>query len=372
MVQVYGLIEKETFQELGLFEVSVSSNRPDLDRLVKTIKRKRVGIELTPTLDQFKPKARGVKFVVHDVYLDLFRRLKAENEIIFLDSDESYERYAKLVAELTRKKKKMSPLERFRKSVLADYIYHAERDEIIRGRIRDNKMDFAFVGGAHAYFYGVFTNAPPNSGVFLEDIVNIEELKRDISLAFGCSSNEKELDAYLSGLIPAEHRFVDYSVVGDKLRYEQEYKKMLSVIRQRNLIKFGRILETRSRDPDYVGTWDMNLPIFGFFEMYVENTEGDIPEGKIIDCLGDAKFLGEICPERVNFSKEYTVNFGQAGDGEVNYHSTRENGYYRGEFTMQGRFGPSDFVLVNYSPGIERKFVEAEDGDSLLKALKSK
>ena len=70
--------------------------------------------------------------------------------------------------------------------------------------------------------------------------------------------------------------------------------------RQIKLVKEGRITDGT---PDYVGTWDMD-PFEGYFEVYVQDTDGENISGVIEDVNGSASFEGKVDESEVGKIKE--------------------------------------------------------------------
>ena len=56
---------------------------------------------------------------------------------------------------------------------------------------------------------------------------------------------------------------------------------------------------------DYTGTWSIQMPEFGLFQLYIDRRDGKRVEGHITDRLGRAKFTGTFRKDRVKFVKRY-------------------------------------------------------------------
>ena len=68
------------------------------------------------------------------------------------------------------------------------------------------------------------------------------------------------------------------------------------------------------RTPSYVGTWDINNPCGGYFEMFIDANNG-VFKGEIIDCIGDADIEGTRTGNELKFVKRYRE--GQCTPGAV-------------------------------------------------------
>ncbi len=369
MVWVYGLCEQSRIFRTGLIPVEINppAKRPDLEKLVADIKGKKVGIELTPSLDKAKESVEGIKLMVHKVYLELYERLRQNNEIVFLETEENYQRYCRLAVELHKRGDDMPALEHFRKSVLRDYTYYLARDKEIRRNMIGDSLDFAFIGAFHAFNYAKSDpSVIPN--VFMEEEANTDQVKAKIECVFDCCCSDlKTIDRMLSHVF-MYYRMVPFEKMNNRESFEQEYRKFLSLARKYSLIQSAVLLDEKGKRPDFVGTWNMGLPIDGFFEVYPENQNGT-SKGKILDLYGDAEFSGTFGDQQIEFVKNYTeVLDPDAAEGALRYQANRQNGLYKGSFTFASgsRF---PFVLAKYSPETARKILEAENGEKLLGML---
>ncbi|NIO23205.1 MAG: hypothetical protein GTN38_04235, partial [Candidatus Aenigmarchaeota archaeon] len=104
--------------------------------------------------------------------------------------------------------------------------------------------------------------------------------------------------------------------------------------RAKNFLEKGRITSVK---PDYVGTWDIEYPSRGFFEMFIEEKGKDgFLRGRIEDCLGSADFECTPSPGRFDFSKRYRENecARNTQKGWIEYESEgdEKKGYFHGYY----------------------------------------
>lgn len=113
------------------------------------------------------------------------------------------------------------------------------------------------------------------------------------------------------------------------------------IIRRYNAAVLGRIIPDGK--PDFIGTWDLDIPARGLFEMYLAKDEtkaNGIREisGTIEDVIGTAAFTGTIASNTFNFKKDYDSIARQSGgiDGTLNYSAQLEKGKYSGTIAGSG------------------------------------
>jgi len=92
-----------------------------------------------------------------------------------------------------------------------------------------------------------------------------------------------------------------------------------------------------SRKPDYIGTWDLEVPAHGLFEVYIDDRNGDGAfNGHVEDAYGQAGITGHTTDGAISFTKTYSRNAKRLG-GENNpvfYVGSRTSDGYEGNFTF--------------------------------------
>ncbi len=84
-----------------------------------------------------------------------------------------------------------------------------------------------------------------------------------------------------------------------------------------------RVLEKKrltDKEPTFVGTWDVNNPSKGYFELFIDESNGRF-QGEVIDCSGDADVEGTRTETELRFMKRYRKDAcsTQAYDDEILY-----------------------------------------------------
>jgi hypothetical protein len=102
------------------------------------------------------------------------------------------------------------------------------------------------------------------------------------------------------------------------------------------------------RAPDYVGTWNWTEPSKGYFELFIEERNGNKVQGTIEDLLGTATFQGTITNKKIKFVKRYDSENStpDAIKDHLTYETevTDENGKFMGFYTGGGIRGKSQFT----------------------------
>jgi len=124
---------------------------------------------------------------------------------------------------------------------------------------------------------------------------------------------------------------------------EQSLEQRLQ-IRRHNAITEGRILPFET--PQFIGTYDLELPPRGLFEVYLDSpiAEDGKFSGKIEDTLGTATFTGTITKKEIIFTKNYCPDksSGKASKTEISYIGRFNGVQYEGTYEIRDK----NFVLV--------------------------
>jgi hypothetical protein len=157
-----------------------------------------------------------------------------------------------------------------------------------------------------------------------------------------------------------------------RVKYDRMRNDGLGVKRFNTM--FNKHLFTES-EPDYIGTWYLNLPSAGYFELFIMEPHNGQVRGKVIDTIGDGMFQGTVNDNVMSFTKEYDPEnvFGLLGQpifGELVYAGTKQGSVYRGVYQSVKyageRFG---FMAVPYSPANAQIIIEADDKAELFVAF---
>jgi len=112
-----------------------------------------------------------------------------------------------------------------------------------------------------------------------------------------------------------------------------------NVFMEENLIRCLKIRDQgylSEKEPDFTGTWDLDIPARGHFEMFVDFEKENAYKGRIIDCNGDAIFSGV---KGKKFVKLYDEEFRIPEAASFPIPFNIEKGIYfdRGFILMEGR-----------------------------------
>jgi hypothetical protein len=77
------------------------------------------------------------------------------------------------------------------------------------------------------------------------------------------------------------------------------------------------------KTPDWVGTWNVYNPSYGYFELFIDKQEDGITKGRIEDCFGTATFSGKITPHYVDFVKRYVHCTEGSYKSDITYFASR-------------------------------------------------
>ncbi len=211
-------------------------------------------------------------------------------------------------------------LEEHRESVFLRRIHEIERDDNLLRRIKSSKIDVAVVGIGHSDYW----------------MANPQVIETNFGVSFDSYSTEipaKE-DSYWRG----STCFTKNANPNLRMAFVRN-----SLGRAIQLMETGRLDD---RTPDLVGTWNIDNPMKGYFEMFIKRNGKSI-NGRIVDCLGDATFEGEIGSRDIRFIKKYLQ--GQccdgAASGEIVYNGIVRDGRITGYFVVPGFF-PQPFYAT--------------------------
>jgi hypothetical protein len=223
----------------------------------------------------------------------------------------------------------------YQKQTEADYIFTIEREQKIFDKIAEAQPQVVILGKGHA------------------DYVMLKPKE--------FSSRKIPMGEYRTEERHAPRRFGEEIGNSDEAIYmlrnpNPDKKELLD----RELLKrrYSAITESRilpDKIPDYIGTWDLNIPARGLFEIYLNPKNKFV--GKIEDALGTASFMGEIKEEGLFFTKNYDMgkSSSSAMRDTIAYNANCINRVYIGTFNS-----PSAFSNDKEYPFAIRKFSKTE------------
>jgi len=370
MVKIYGIYECYKFSNLRGEEIKIKEEHAELWEIIDSITESRIGVEMDENLPR---SVRRNPQALEDlkIHFDIKERLKDRNTVISFADNKGFSKYKRLLkkAELIEK---VSKLKSLKNRTLANHYFYIGQHEVMAANILKANLDFAFMGAEHARYMHQHNISDE---VFIEYPSNIESVENMIERNFLYSYSEEQFKKSLKADMkfnPLRYRLINIKDMPKEIydKYHRENDETVMFTKKlHNLITNGTITK-RERTPDYIGTWGLTkfLPVSGIFEMYIDSKDGEDVQGRIIDSLGDALFLGEISEKSVSFKKMYDKSIDIAAKSEVIYEgSMTEAGFYKG--TYGSRAARGEFVLVKYKPGLEKRIINARDNKHLFRGL---
>jgi len=362
MPKIYGVFEEVSFR--GLFHTAnVNEKHPDLFDIVNNTKDCKIGIESFGNENYPKVKAGEVGTKSPKIYSELYNALKENNKVILLDTE--FEKFHESIKKEFPKERLTLPNERYRFNIKSQHYVQIKRTDVELSNIRKENPDAAFVGGAHAY--DMYCEGEKE--VFMEYPLNLEEVTDKVNRAFKYCDNEDIIKGALKSID------LSYGLCHIE-NLSQEQKEELRKI-SKGVEKIRRLYDYMEnkpyeKNPDFIGTWSLykNNGLEGFFEMYIDQRDGDQIKGLIKDSLGNAKFNGKINDWEVQFNKEYTYIFDDRNGYELVVYQGCRDGQdsYKGKFKFPNGsiFKPLPFVLCRYSPEMQKKIVDVKDREEII------
>lgn len=167
----------------------------------------------------------------------------------------------------------------YRLTVEEEYLSVSQREKTFLERIRATQPKVVIMGQGHTDFL----------------IANGQEFSsRGITVA----NYRKEVLPLPPSFLFSKDRNVSGVLLEDSSPNPQIIVERTCLERQLRAVTEGRVTDG---SPNFIGTWDVEIPARGLFEVYLESGMS----GRIEDCLGTATFVGEIGPEIVDFTKSY-------------------------------------------------------------------
>ncbi len=224
--------------------------------------------------------------------------------LLVLEKGESKENY--------KRKRIGFNVEKHKEDISARKIHEIERDSQLLKAIKSLGVNIALVGVSHSEYW----------------IANPKIMQSDFGIKF---------DSYSTEFIPKRiHSWEENITIFNKYAKPDSRRAFdrNSLEREIRLIETGKLSDAK---PTYVGTWNIDNPLEGYFEMFVDK-EGKTMSGKIVDCNGDAEIKGKMDNKNIKFIKKYKPDScsKKAYAGEIPYKGIIRNGNIMGYFTIDG------------------------------------
>jgi hypothetical protein len=366
MTIVYGLTEETQFSGiLGIdLALGIKEDFSEILNIAQIVKRKKVVLEQNPTQplsDIVIDEEHRITLKTPQIYQELYERLNADNNVVFLEDDNSYKPFAdemKLAFSTS-----LSPSQRYRHNILGNHFYFCTRDARLKQKIRSENPDIAFIGGAHAYNLHLEGHRP----VFMDIPVNADEVTTALNRFMEDMTSPEDEKEFLDALT-IEHEVLPTDQIPPHFLASLDADRdiLKGIKRTYNCLTNGRI--EGSKTPDFVGTWNLrDIPAQGYFELYItKNVNGRI-QGTILDFLGDSEFEGTLKNGTLRFEKTYTKPFKglEASTRPIAYSGLKTDNGYSGLFFMGT--ATYNFVVFPYSKAATHKILHAETPDEVLR-----
>ncbi|MBR9676647.1 hypothetical protein GOV04_00710 [Candidatus Woesearchaeota archaeon] len=355
MVLLYGADHSHTSLKLHEWDAGVYRAVPTsglLSSLEKLPPKTRVGIELVDDrvsravkadlnallieLERDLTSQRSYTLIgeAEDYYMDAAARYfediakhcaKCGHEIVLLEDIDPYLKFNEALVKLNRQrvlddeniryqsklasniKKIKSSDTSYRLILEADKFNVLERDATLLKNIIGKKVDVAVVGRGHSdYWYS-----------------NRERLREDLGIVFDSYHADVEIgnDHRLQFF---ENRTLDSNILSDITNLE----RAVTFLENDRLVL--------AKEPDFVGTWDVSTPSKGYFELFIEEQDGQNVSGTIVDCVGDATFEGTLTSKSFDFVKTYQQAVKSSQKNQISFPGIKSGSIIHGCYNSKG------------------------------------
>jgi len=222
----------------------------------------------------------------------------------------------------------------YRTEVEIEHIDTVKRSEGILKNIMDKNPEVVIVARMHGDYFKANPELMQTLQVKFENYA-IEQYDAKMEL--------KNLPEY----------FARPQIFGKLVQNAEPDKNILAarekVVRQDKALNLGRILVSKS--PRWIGTWSVDIPARGLFEVYVEDEIKTFHgvtayRGTIEDIFGTAKFIGSVDSKtrtlilEKQYSPEAIAIGGSAGPVKYDVDITPRIGEENGKQVFEGRYTP--------------------------------
>src|SRR3989338_7003639 len=340
----------------GLFNISEMKTEPS-DELIGEIKKLRrgskIGIEFAEELPIDKIVIDGETIDGTTTGMHYWNAIieacqRYGKEVCFLGDFDTYKNIWTLIHRELKIKQRILELgidspeaqplfaERYAAQVLAEHAMVIGQDEALLKNIERYLPRIVIVGDAHANY---FAAAQDQNG-----------------LSVGCYDRE-DVDEYNVAI--AIYDNPDALFFGLSRTFQNAYKRNAKpnrdflllrehITRQHRAVITGRAL--MNGKPDYIGTWDQEVPAHGLFEVYIDGRNGNEGfHGHVEDAYGQAGVTGHTTEDAISFTKTYSRGAKRLGGASnpIFYVANATPDGYKGSFTFDdgGQMVTKDFTM---------------------------
>ena len=354
--EIYGIIHGgfKDFCGMHAGELFVEPSFEVMERLSNLPKHTKIGVEYFSELcknavivrDSINVDGKRIEFDKGSDYYwkDIFRIIKDnELDVVFLDDMTAMIENTRKLLEAEKIRKSLEELEHeviikqenlfpnssnneignlreqlYKTVIEAEYIHIVKREEKILENLLKNKPKIAIMGLGHVDY-----------------LILSNQLKKGTDFGF----YHKDIVSDIEHLTLFEGQYIRAEFIENA-----EADNIMFLKRDHLLRKYNSVINTRifpQRNPQFVGTWDVEVPSKGLFEIYLEKQNGKDIEGTIEDAIGKATFNGTKDNEQIYFTKKYSEEAKRVGGAkeDIEYNGFSVNGKYEGLFKFQDDFG---------------------------------
>ncbi len=274
-------------------------------------------------------------------YWEVIEKALADAELIpvYLDELEPYKRQAQLLSDIRTLEERLVNEEDARerrdlnrkiyaKQVEVEFDLISPRHGRLMHKILEEKPQVAILGIGHACPLWLDSENGTLKGLRFkaysaEETPSMDAAARQLmgELEFGyVTRNITRLNDYLDNFIKP-NGFIERPEGGERIIAEREM-----TIRKQRALSSGRVTD---RVPDYTGTWDMEIPERGAFEMFIEKRDNGSVSGMMEDIFGRSTFYGTLFDDGgIFFEKIYDKSAIDMGGSSrpVDYHGALADG----------------------------------------------
>ncbi len=293
--------------------------------------------------------------------------------VAYLDPVDTYRQYIEMAVRHARLSERLRTLgdvqgmesamarkllnEVYRSDIELKHFLVVEREKGIIGAMRESMPDCVVVGRGHADIlwaesgegrYGIRFGAyraevEPDKGAIARAV-----REHYLGAAFGSAQAGEGSGTVLPwhGQVSMMYRNTLDSEAASKAGTLEGQAARSSLLRRFSAVSGGKV--TEGGRPDFIGTWDREVPARGLFEMTIGSDSGRRVMGAIEDTIGSALFVGSRHGSRFTFEKSYTSQAVLAGGPEerITYEAVLHDERYVGRF-----HGPASGEFEMWRPG---------------------
>ena len=341
----------------------------DWEEVKKDLERKTIDLKTvhSPDINFYDFRLRYDKKTEEFWRTTLNLAKEIENKIVFLDDKQDFFEYNSIqvnILNLLMEKQEKTNFNddldywNFAKNwwesrLSLEEFHKKKRNRNLLEKIEENNIDLAIVGIGHFYSF------------LLKEEKTLRKLFSEYIDAFDLDYGHYKL-----------HSLEKLFSLKDKLDVEKQdvfQRNKISVLLSENniverAINFRDNGSLTDKKPDYVGTWMIDDPFVGYFEMFIEEQKNQNIKGTILDHLGVSSFEGNLDKTSISFDKKYLFNKSvlEAASDKILYKGNKKNGIYEGGYHKIG----FPFFLIPVKENAKKSFEILRENRYIIEGIK--